>query len=146
MKRIFKCLFAVLMSVICITSCKDKSTYEPPYANVERLSRITGVELPEYTVISDSLVWRNWMGDSESIMIIEFKEQPSEAFYASLDSMVVSDSQYWSTMNNGASWWFHRSWGNVYPAPEGEDPKYDNYIQVEIPREGKTVKVTYGMW
>ena len=142
MKRIFKCLFAVLMSVICITSC----TYEPPYANVERLSRITGVELPEYTVVSDSLVWSNWMGDSGSIMIIEFKEQPAEAFYASLDSMVVSDSQYWSTKNNGASWWFHRSWGNGYPAPEGEDPKYDNYIEVEIPREGKTVKVTYGMW
>ena len=136
MKRIFKCLFAVLMSVICITSCKD----EPPYANVERLSRITGVELPEYTVVSDSLVGSNWMGDSESIMIIEFKEQPAEAFYASLDSMVVSDSQYWSTKNNGASW------GNGYPAPEGEDPKYDNYIEVEIPREGKTVKVTYGMW
>ncbi len=145
MNSVFKSLFAVVVVVICITSCGDKSTYEPPYADAQRLSRIMGVDMPEYTVLSDSLLWVNWMGDSESVMVIEFKEQPVEAFYASLDSMLVSGSHYWF-MKNDSSWWFNRAWGNGEPTPEGEDPERDNYIQVDIPREGKTVKVTYGMW
>lgn len=143
MKRFFKLLFAVAAAVICSTSCGE---YEPPYADAQRISRIMGIDMPEYTVISDSLVWRNWMGDSESIMIVEFKEQPTEAFYASLDSVMVADSRFWGMKNDGASWWFHRSWGNGYPAPEGEDPERDDYIEVDIPREGRIVKITYGMW
>ena len=146
MKKHLFCVLLAMSFLLCVSSCnKKESTRSSRFADSERLSSVLGVELPEYTLLSDTLVWENWMGDCECRMVIEFNRPLTQSFYASLDSVSAVDSMFWSKTVDG-SYWFSRAWGNAYPAPPGEDPEMDLFVQLKIPLEARTLEVVYGAW
>lgn len=136
---VYAILFVVVMSVVY------ENNYTSPYADAARLSRVTGVVMPEYEVVSDTLVGQSaFLGDYSRIMTIEFEEDLPALFYQTLDSLVVVDSEHWSRASDAyCCRWI---WGNGFPAPPGENDDDDNYFTLSLPIAGSRATLEYGAW
>ena len=109
----------------------------------DRIERITGVRLPEYEVTRFFLGPVMLMGDFTDTLYIEFESIPSDELFEKIDTLSTiigwhkSDSIHYS---------YYKTWGNGYPAPEGENDEEDRFFKIELTKGEKTGIIVYGMW
>ena len=120
----------------------------------ERIERITGAEFPAFDYHKTTFYHSGGMlGDFTCSAIYKFDKVPTEDFYNTLDSLCNVEGSNWSKSNNQSDstasakeYYFNLTWGNGYPAPEGESPEDDRIITIEIPKGEREFKITYGAW
>ena len=115
----------------------------PTLVDKERIERITGVEFPDFKVISYKAEERDIRGEYTDNMEIEFKDTLSSAFYHTLDSMIATNETDWSKSEN---YYFSKIWGNGLPAPEGEDSEEDIFFNISFKKNSNRAKISYGVW
>ena len=113
------------------------------FRDKERIERITGVEFPDFKVISYKAEERNIRGEYTDNMEIEFKDTLSTAFYHTLDSMIATNKTDWSKSEN---YYFSKMWGNGIPAPEGEDSEEDIFFNISFKKNSNRAEISYGVW
>lgn len=108
------------------------------------IGRITGTSFPSFIVREYEEGTRSFTGDYKDILLIEFEEIPSDAFYKSLDSLINDPHSGWSVSDNQYS--YSAIWGNGYPAPTGESDKDDIFLDIILTKGNKQAKIRYGAW
>lgn len=123
-----------------------------------RVERISGVDFPHYTHIRETNNYDGGLlGDFSTTSVYRFDEQPTEEFYRQLDSLAQTKaSTGWIKIqppinpvepqsdNITEYYHFHSFWGKDHPAPEGENPDADRYIDITITKGVNEFKITYG--
>ena len=142
--KVSKWSFAALGLVLaCLISCRPVEELKPEEWPTDRIERITGIKLPEYEVTRFFLGPVMFMGDFTDTLYIEFESIPSDELFEKIDTLSTiigwhkSDSIHYS---------YYKTWGNGYPAPEGEDPEEDRIFEIKLTKGEKTGIIVYGMW
>ena len=142
--KVPKWSFAALgLVLVCLMSCRPVEELKPEEWPTDRIERITGVRLPEYEVTRFFLGPVMLMGDFTDTLYIEFESIPSDELFEKIDTLSTiigwhkSDSFHYS---------YYKTWGNGYPAPEGEDPEEDRIFEIKLTKGEKTGIIVYGMW
>ena len=113
------------------------------FDDAKTLTRITEVKFPKFKVVEYDRGSTSFHGDYEDGLVLEFKDMPTEEFYASIEAMV--DSENWYVVGDSL-YRYSRMWGNGIPAPPGEDDEEDMSLSIEIKRGEKQFHVSYGAW
>jgi hypothetical protein len=124
------------------------------YTNRKVIEKITNIQLPKYKIVEIQEGERDFTGDYRDIVIIEFETIPEENFYQTLDSICKNSPGITGLENDFEPDWtcrdgiyhYGRMWGNRLPAPNGENDKYDGFLNIEIERGNKQARIEYGMW
>ncbi len=114
------------------------------YEDSERLKRITGVAFPEFKLMEYEKGETNFLGDYEDKFILEMEEELSEATYHHLDSIIECGDAHWG--KDGKRYWYRNIWGNGEPTPEGEDSKYDRFLEIDFEKGNRIVNLRWGIW
>jgi hypothetical protein len=124
-----------------------------------RLERITGVDFPHYSHLSEKDFHDGGiLGDFTTVSTYTFDEHPSEEFYLQLDTLSQKQKELGYGWQKGkilrdkknpelgeiTEYLYYNSWGNGRQAPKGEDSEADRYIQVRIIKGVKGFHITYG--
>ena len=136
----FTLLPFLLVAVIAVVAVSDEISRRYRFDDAKTLTRITEVEFPKFKVVEYDRGCKSFHGDYSDELVLEFKEMPSEEFYAALEN-----SSEWSSSDEG-SYFYSRMWGNGMPAPKGEDDDEDVHLSIKIQRGEKRFHVTFGTW
>lgn len=144
----------VVFLIIC-NSCGHNSRY----TNRGVLKNITGIELPPFKIVKDTLLGESlFLGDYDRKCEIEFKEIPSENFFLLLDSICtihynvhdksITNESNWNKVTKGdtITYNYYNMWGNSYPAPKGESDDEDRTLSIQITKGRKKATINYGTW
>ena len=80
----------------------------------------------------------------DSINEIEFQTIPSEEMFDKIDKMIATGKTGWH--KDGSDYIFNCTWGNGYPAPNGESDDEDMIFGITITRGEKQGTIRHGMW
>ena len=133
----------IVLVVVVITFTKGEINRRHRFDDAKTLTRITEVEFPKFKVKDYDRGFSSFHGDYEDGLVLEFKDMPTEEFYASIEAMV--DSENWNVVGDSL-YRYSRMWGNGIPAPPGEDDEEDMSLSIEIKRGEKQFHVSYGAW
>ena len=138
-------LMLIIYFIIFLLALQGYFDYQRKYQfrDKERIERITGVEFPDFKVISYKAEERDIRGEYTDNMEIEFKDTLSSAFYHTLASMIATNETDWSKSEN---YYFSKIWGNGLPAPEGEDSEEDIFFNISFKKNSNRAKISYGVW
>lgn len=120
----------------------------------ERVERITGTEFPAFSYHETTDYNSGGMlGDFTCSAIYKFDKVPTNEFYNTLDSLCNVEGSNWIKSHNqfdytaiAEEYYFNLTWGNGYPAPEGESEEDDRCISIKICKGEREFKITYGGW
>lgn len=112
------------------------------FLDEERIERITEVRLPDFELVEYQEGEMNFRGEYSDKLIIEFEETLSDEFYTTLDSLVKR--KVWS--KDEKSYYFHTTWGNGLPAPEGENEEADIMFNLTIERGTNRAVIGVATW
>lgn len=129
-----------VVTVIVIASIWGEVSRKHRFDDTKTLTRITEVEFPKFKVIEYEKGRTSFHGDYSDKLVLEFKEMPSEEFYAE-----IAESANWN-IKNDSTYYYSRVWGNGLPAPPGEDDEEDMSLNIQIKRGDKRFYVSYGAW
>lgn len=138
-------LMLIVYFIIFLLALQGYFDYQRKYQfrDKERIERITGIEFPDFKVISYKAGERDIRGEYTDNMEIEFKDTLSSAFYHTLDSMIATNKTDWNKSDN---YHFSKIWGNGLPAPESEDNEEDIFFDISFKKNSNRAKIRYGMW
>lgn len=137
---------ALGLVLVCLMSCRPVEDWKPEEWPTDRIERISEVRIPEYEVTRYYLGPSTFSGDYQDSLYIEFESIPSDELFEKIDSIRASkDHSAWYT-SDSIHYSYHNWWGNGDPAPEGEDPEEDRFIEIHITKGEKTGIIVYGMW
>lgn len=136
----------LLIAVIAIASTWSEISRKHRFDDAKTLTRITEVEFPKLKVVEYDYGGSSFHGDYSDELILEFKELPSEEFYAVIDSHARCDNHDGWYVEGDSTYNYSRMWGNGLPAPPGEDDEEDMSLEIEIKRGEKRFHVSYGAW
>ena len=111
---------------------------------VERIERITGVEVPKFAIIERHKGERHFTGDYLDTLIIEFVAIPSDELFDEIDSMIASNNTEWEKKDSVYS--YSTFWGNGYPAPKGESEATDGIFKITLTKGSKYGEIEDGAW
>ena len=111
---------------------------------VERIERITGVEVPKFAIIERHKGERHFTGDYLDTLIIEFEAIPSDELFDEIDSMIASNNTEWEKKDSVYS--YSTFWGNGYPAPKGESEAADGIFKITLTKGSKYGEIEDGAW
>lgn len=119
---VFLFLFIIVMAYV------DEYKYNHKYESPRKLSRLTGVKMPQYDVVE--LEKRGWLSHLKinDCLHAEFKSLPTEDFYNTLECL---------TKEEGSNWHMEDEMHFCYVDKE-------NRAIVHITRESKLLQVYYG--
>ncbi len=120
----------------------DKYIYEE--WPVERVERITGINMPEFKIIKSNRGERSFNGDHMDSFTLEFEVVPSDEFFDEIDKMIEKGKTGWR--REGITYKFSIIWGNGYPAPEGESEDADGTFGLTITKGEKKEFLESGSW
>ena len=109
-----------------------------------RIERITGVRVPAYETIEYDEGLRGFNGDYNDWFTIEFKTMPTDEMFDEIDKMIETGKTGWH--KEGNDYKFNCTWGNGYPAPNGECEDEDIIFGITITRGKKQGTIRHGMW
>lgn len=133
----------IALVVVVITFAMGEINRRHRFDDVKTLSRITEVEFPKFKVKDYDRGFSSFHGDYEDELVLEFKQLPTEEFYASIEAM--TDCGNWH-VDGDSIYRYSRMWGNGMPAPKGEDDEEDMFLNIDIKRGEKQFHVSYGAW
>ncbi len=143
--RITKWLFATLVVLlIIIIGIVAYSFWKQDQWTPDRVSRITGVEIPKYKIIEDNAGDIGFNDDYSDQLILEFKTIPSEELFDEIDRIISDGNADWK--RDGKKYFFSKVWGNGLPAPRGENENDDLFLNLSITRGEKVGTISYGAW
>ncbi len=108
----------------------------------DRIERITKVRLPDFELTDFKHESVGFLPDYDNTYTIEFKEELTDDFYTTLDSLV--NEGVWEKYDDGYG--YRNSWGGGTPAPEGENAEEDRHYGIRIVKGSKTATITAGVW
>ena len=100
--------------------------------------------MPKYKVIEYNQGERHFTGDFMDTYEIEFQTIPSDEIFDKIDKMIATGKTGWH--KNGSDYKFNCTWGNGYPAPNGECEDEDIIFGITITRGKKQGTIRHGMW
>ena len=89
------CLFLLLVGM----SYFEKYRYEQRFENPKKLSRLTGIEIPDYDVVEFNE--NGWISHHKlnDCLHAKFSTIPTSKFYSALDSLVMVENCNWHSDN-----------------------------------------------
>lgn len=138
----YTCL--AILFVIILLEYIDNLNNRYRFRDHHTIGRITGTSFPAFIVREYKEGKRSFTGDHTDILLIEFREIPSDVFYKSLDSLINESNSGWSVSENQYS--YSIVWGNGFPAPKGENDEDDCFINITLEKGKKLAKISYGSW
>ena len=133
-----------ILFVILLLEYIDNLNNRYRFRDHHTIGRITGTSFPAFIVREYKEGKRSFTGDHTDILLIEFREIPSDAFYKSLDSLINEPNSGWSVSENQYS--YSIVWGNGFPVPKGENDEDDGFINITLEKGKKLAKISYGSW
>ena len=144
----------VIYTVIFGIIYSETRTTKTVILKEERVERITGTEFPAFSY-HETTGYNSggFLGDFTYVAKYKFDKVPTDDFYNTLDSLCNVEGSNWSKSNNQSAstasaeeYYFNLTWGNGYPAPEGESEEDDRCFTIKIPKGEREFKITYGAW
>ena len=114
------------------------------FANNETIERITGVAFPELSIIDYKKGEASLLGDYDDMLTLEMENDLSESTYHYLDSVISVGNTKWHKYND--EYIYCIAWGNVLPAPEGENEEEDIMFSLSFKAGSKIITLNYGTW
>ena len=133
----------IALVVVVITFTMGEINRRHRFDDAKTLSRITEVEFPKFKVKDYDRGFSSFHGDYEDELVLEFKQLPTEEFYASIEAM--TDCGNWH-VDGDSIYRYSRMWGNGMTAPKGEDNEEDMFLNIEIKRDSRRFEMSYGAW
>lgn len=133
----------LLVVVLTIYFTMGEIWHRHRFDDAKTLTRITEVEFPKFKVVDYDRGVSSFHGDYEDELVLEFKQLPTEEFYASIEAM--TDCGNWH-VDGDSIYRYSRMWGNGMTAPKGEDNEEDMFLNIELKRGEKQFHVSYGAW
>jgi hypothetical protein len=147
-----KCKYATLQSLNLVFGQSGGGiTYyeyerEHRFASKKVLERITGAPFPSFSVLEYTKGRIHFRGSYSDLLLIEFKEYPSDCFYQALDRLASSQSSGWS--NNNDDYEYRRRWMGRGLPPKRVPSEYMFYspvdnmtLEIHIEKGNKQVKI-----
>ena len=137
--------FLILYLIVFVWGYSTYMDYKRKYyfTNEDRIERITGVKLPEMSVIEYHQGGRSIIDYSDRF-VVKFEKDISEQTYQTLDSLIATNKTNWRKKGN--NYVFSTMWGNGIPAPEGENEKEDRTFSIAIEKGNNKATINSGMW
>ena len=144
----------VIYTVIFGIIYSETRTTKTVILKEERVERITRTGFPAFSYYETTgYNSGGFLGDFTYVAKYKFDKVPTDDFYNTLDSLCNVEGSNWSKSNNQSvstasaeEYYFNLTWGNGYPAPEGESEEDDRCITIKIPKGEREFKITYGAW
>lgn len=119
--------------------------YASRYANREAVERITGVNVPDFTIKKHHKGEISFRGEFTDELLIEFEEIPTSECYHALDSLSALKDSPWS--KNGEKYSFSYMWGGGGPlSPDGESDEGTISFSMELEKGKKQAVMSFGEW
>ena len=150
--KVPKWSFAALgLALVCLMicwGCKRRSAEDWP---TDRIERITGVRLPEFSVIKYVYGHADFFGEYKDTLYIEFESIPSDTLFEKIEGLFETNTNNSQWTKDGGLYQFHGSWGTFgnddpLPAPEGEDPEQDRLFYLTLIKGERIGIIVCGMW
>ena len=110
----------------------------------DRIERITGVALPKFKVTSYEEGDTGFTGDYNDSFTFEFVNPLPDKLFEDIEKKIEAGNTGWRKEGNKFS--FSQTWGNGFPAPEGEDENDDRFFNITITRGDQRGIVSHGTW
>ena len=146
----FKAFVLIGFVLVCLTACGPLDV-KPEDWPTDRIERITGVRLPEFSVIKYVYGHADFFGEYKDTLYIEFESIPSDTLFEKIEGLFETNTNNSQWTKDGGLYQFHGSWGTFgnddpLPAPEGEDPEQDRLFYLTLIKGERIGIIVCGMW
>ena len=139
---LFLVLYCVIyIWVLCICGNIQRKYY---FMNEDRIERITGVKLPEMSIIKYHKGRTSITGDYNDRIIVEFEDYIPDDLFQTLDSLIDTKKTEWR--KNGPVYEFNLIWGGLMPVPKGEDDDAHRFFEITIEKGSNKATINNGVW